>query len=269
MSSNKLFKSRVRITGTLNFETAFHVGSGREGELATDMGVLKNVYDEPILPGSTLKGSFRANVEQLSSYLGLKACLLDSDLSGVDCVSDQKYEKKVRDDFKKRISEKQKLEWLRGHTCDVCCLFGSRMQASRIFFSDGNLISWARAFAVRDGVCLDRDSETARYGFKYDFEVVPAGTIFQIVIDLENPEEDELALVRAGLAEWENGFRLGGFTSRGLGRVKLLIDKVEHVDYADSSQLRDYLLHRKMRPAHNLLDDCLQRRLSETGGGHA
>lgn len=270
MSRYKLLESKLRIVGKLRFETAFHIGSGREGELATDMGVLKDVvYDEPILPGSTLKGSFRASVERLAAHLDLRACLLDSNLSGVECVSDQKYEKKVRKEFSNLSSETDKVEWLRKHTCDVCMLFGSPMQSSRISFGDGALQAWAGTVQVRDGVCLDRDSETARHGAKYDFEVVPAGAMFEITIDLENPQEEELALVRAGLAEWENGFRVGGFTSRGLGRARLTVDSAEQVRYSDPEQLRQYLLHKKMQPVGTLLDDSLTRRLNRGGGQHA
>ncbi|HHC25089.1 MAG TPA: CRISPR-associated RAMP protein, partial [Desulfobacterales bacterium] len=94
-NNNNIFKRKVRITGNLVFETAFHIGSGKEGELAADMGVLLEPDGRPILPGSSLKGNFRSFAERLSDYLGLKACLLDSDLSGVKCVSDETYRKGV------------------------------------------------------------------------------------------------------------------------------------------------------------------------------
>ncbi|MDM8525789.1 CRISPR-associated RAMP protein Csx7 [Desulfococcaceae bacterium HSG8] len=264
---NNVFKRKVRISGKLVFETAFHIGSGKEGELATDMGVLLDQDDNPVLPGSTLKGNFRSFAERLASYLGLKACLLDSDLSGVDCVSDETYRKRVYENFKKIKQEKKKLEWLEEHVCDVCRLFGSPLQASRIFFSDGALSEWGRTLQVRDGVCIDRDTETARHGAKYDFEVVPRGAEFEITIEIENPEDNELALVGAALAEWENGFRLGGFTSRGLGKVQFTDKKIEETDYTDPEQLKAYLLLHKMSPADSLLDKHLEQFLN--GGNHA
>ncbi|MBW1987363.1 MAG: CRISPR-associated RAMP protein [Deltaproteobacteria bacterium] len=267
--SNKFFQRKVKIEGTLAFETAFHIGSGREGELATDMGVLIDRNRHPILPGSTLKGNFRTMAERLAGYLGLTACLLDSQLSGTDCVSVESYRKQVIENYKIIKSEPDKLDWLQKHTCTVCQLFGSPLQASRIFFSDGQLLSWDGTLQVRDGVCIDRDSETARHGAKYDFEVVPAGAAFDISIELENPEDRELALVGAALAEWENGFRLGGFTSRGLGKVRLQNRRITEVDYTNTEQLRNYLLHRQMTEVDNLLTDCLQRILNQSGGPHA
>ncbi len=266
-NNNNIFKRKVRITGNLVFETAFHIGSGKEGELAADMGVLLEPDGRPILPGSSLKGNFRSFAERLSDYLGLKACLLDSDLSGVKCVSDETYRKGVYDAFKEIRQEKKKLEWLQDNVCDVCRLFGSPLQASRIFFSDGGLVKWSRGLQVRDGVCIDRDSETARHGAKYDFEVVPKGAEFLITIEIENPEDHELALVAAALAEWENGFRLGGFTSRGLGKVHFVNKKVEETDYTNPDQLKAYLLSHKMTQADSLLDDYLEQILN--GGNHA
>lgn len=266
MNNQNLFKLKIRVTGRLFFETAFHIGSGREGELATDMGVLLEPDGRPILPGSTLKGNFRATAERLAGYLGLSACLLDSNLSGENCVSDEKIRKKIiekntgktnYEEFKDLENEQEKIDWLKRNTCDICRLFGSPLQASRIFFSDGELLRWSRGLQVRDGVCIDRDSETARHGAKYDFEVVPRGAEFFITLEIENPEKKELALIGAVLGEWDNGFRLGGFTSRGIGKVRLLDKKIEQVDYTNPEQLKAYLMKQKMSDAENLLDECL------------
>lgn len=255
------FLRKVRITGTLFFETAFHIGSGKEGELATDMGVMRDHEGFPVLPGSTLKGCFRATVERLAQYLGRSACMLDTALSGKTCVGDQSFFRKKSREFNDLKTEKEKLDWVEKHTCDVCKLFGSPVNASRIFFSDGRLMSWSGTYQVRDGVAIDRDSGTAVEGLKYDFEVAPRDTAFEIFIDLENPEDEELSLVAAGIAEWQNGFRLGGFTSRGLGRVVLTNTKTEQVDYSVPEQLAAYLLKRQLQPADSLLSDALTRAL--------
>lgn len=257
------FDRKIRITGKLIFDTAFHIGSGKEGGLATDMGVLKDQQGLPVLPGSSLKGCFRAAAEKLAPYIGLSTCLLDTDLSGQYCVGDQRYFMKVNEQFKNQKSERDKLEWLGKHTCDICQLFGSPLQASRIFFSDGQLARWQGGYQVRDGVVIDRDSGTARHGLKYDFETASRETSFYILIDMDNPTQEELAIVGAVLAEWQSGFRIGGFTSRGLGQVVLTEVKTEQVDYKDPGHLKDYLLKRSMQKADNLLDDALQKVLSE------
>lgn len=260
--SRTRFQQRVKISGCLVFGTAFHIGSGKEGDLATDMGVLRDYQGQPILPGSSLKGKFRAMAEQMASYLGMSACLLDTELSGVDCVGDQKYFRNMNEDFKKATTEKKKIAWLTQHSCDVCRLFGSPLQAGRIFFSDGILTRWPGGYQVRDGVVIDRDSETARDRLKFDYEVAAADTIFDIVIDLENPDDRELALIGAVLAEWQSGFRLGGFTSRGLGNVVLSETRVEHVDYTNPAHLKEYLLHRTMQTADSLPAQKLEQVLA-------
>jgi len=81
------FQKRVRISGTILFDTAFHIGSGRQGLLSTDMGVLLDRYDQPILPGSTIKGLFRTAAERLAPHLELTSCLLDRTISGIDCIN--------------------------------------------------------------------------------------------------------------------------------------------------------------------------------------
>lgn len=271
MNTRNYFRNKIRIEGTLAFETAFHIGSGKEGELATNMGVLIAPDGRPILPGSTLKGNFRSLAERLSGYLGLSACLLDNGLSGDGCFTGLSIQERNPKDevFKALKTENAKLEWLQNNTCEICRLFGSPLHASRIFFSDGLLINWSNALQIRDGVCIDRDSETARHGAKYDFEVVPAGAAFKITIELENPVDKELALVGAVLTEWEAGFRIGGFTSRGLGRVRLEDKTVRQVDYTDPDQLKQYLLKREMQEAETLLTESLKRLLNHQGGDHA
>jgi CRISPR/Cas system CSM-associated protein Csm3 (group 7 of RAMP superfamily) len=178
---------------------------------------------------------------------------------------------------KQELTEQEKWELFDQNTCDICRLFGSPVQASRIFFSDGILDpdSWTRGLQIRDGVCIDRDTETARHQAKYDFEVAPPGVSFTIAIEVENPDDSELALIAAALSEWRNGFRLGGFTSRGLGQVKFEQTGVEQVDYSDPEQLKLYLLKRQMTPAAQLLEDSLENRLKklseqqQQGGTHA
>jgi CRISPR-associated RAMP protein (TIGR02581 family) len=270
MNDRHTLERKITIKGRLAFDTAFHIGSGREGEMATDMGVLlEQGSGRPILPGSSLKGKFRATAERLAGYLGLSACLLDTGLSGVKCVTDEAYRQLKHDDFRTMKNDQDKLNWLAGNVCGVCALFGSPLHASRIYFSDGRLEDWSGAVEIRDGVSLDRDSETARDGLKFDFEVVPAGAAFALQIDLENPSQTELALVGAVLAEWNHGVRLGGKTSRGLGLARLDSLDLSQVDYTDPDQRLAFFLERKMTPVPKLFDDALGAVLRSQGGENA
>ena len=234
---------KVRLTASLVFDTAWRVGSGKEGETMSDLGVMLTTTGEPILPGSSLKGKLRSTCETLSHALGLNACLLNRAASGIDCTSDIKYYSNVRSNYQSTFQHglNNRLRWIDNHTCDVCKLFGSPVKAGRLWVSDGTLNDWASVVQVRDGVVIDRDSRTAVDGLKYDYEVVPPSSRFQLCIDLENPTDADRALLGAALFEWHAGSSLGGFTSRGLGRFHLEEIKVFGVDLNDPDQRLKFL----------------------------
>jgi CRISPR-associated RAMP protein (TIGR02581 family) len=254
-------RSKLRITGTVVFDTAWRIGSGKEGETMSDLGVVLDPGGQPVLPGSSLRGKLRSTCETLAHALDLTACLLNVSASGVKCVSDVKYyaEKSEKAGSKReeyrRASERgltDRLNWIDQHTCDVCKLFGSPLRASQLRISDGILQAWANVVQVRDGVVLDRDSHTAVDGLKYDYEVVPAGSEFRIMLDLDNPSDTDLALLGAALFEWHAGSSVGGFTSRGLGRFRLLNIKVAGVNFDEPKQRIQYLT--KLKPEERLSD---------------
>ena len=243
-SSHFQLRKKVRVEAALVFETGWRIGSGQEGETMSDLGVMRDPQGVPILPGSSLKGKLRSTCETLAHALGLTACLLNADASGVVCTSDvQTYSQTLHKEYQRilRQSLDQRLHWIAEHTCDVCKLFGSPVQAGRLRLRDGVLEDWAQIVQVRDSVVIDRDSQTAVDGLKFDYEVVPPGSCFDLCIDLENPTDQDLALLGAGLFEWHAGSSLGGFTSRGLGRFHLEKVKVRGVDLADEQQLVRFL----------------------------
>ncbi len=79
---------------------------------------------------------------------------------------------------------------------------------------------WFGQFDRRDGVAIDRDKGTVSEGRLYDYEVVPAGTRFELHIEAENLDRWQLGLLWLGLRALERGdVAVGGFTSRGLGWI--------------------------------------------------
>ena len=260
---------KTRVTAELVFETAWRIGSGREGE-SSDLGVMLNPSGSPVLPGSSLKGRLRSTCETLAHALNLKACLLSSEASGVNCTSDVNYYRTVREEYRRASQEsvERRLRWIGEHTCDVCKLFGSPVQAGRLRVSDGALKDWASVVQVRDGVVIDRDSQTAVDGLKYDYEVIPSGSRFALCIDLDSPRDQDLALLGAALFEWCSGSSIGGFTSRGLGRFHLREIKASGVDLSDPEQRVRFLTSTKaddrlsdLGDWESFFGDRIQRRL--------
>jgi CRISPR-associated RAMP protein (TIGR02581 family) len=102
--------------------------------------------------------------------------------------------------------------------------FGAPWTAGRIFFKDALIDRslWAGRFEVRNGVGLNRDTETVEQGLLYDYEVVPAGMRFDFELVLENAADWQLGMVLLALRPWQNGdVQIGGFRSRGMGHVQL------------------------------------------------
>ena len=111
--------------------------------------------------------------------------------------------------------------------CAVCRLFGSRVVASHTRFTDALISAEDRKkgrppVEIRDGVAIDRDLRVAAGQRKYDFEVVAPGARFDLEVFVENPKPWLLGLLVLGFDQVTLGFTaLGGFTSRGLGRVEI------------------------------------------------
>jgi CRISPR-associated RAMP protein (TIGR02581 family) len=236
-------RCKLQICSRIVFETGWRIGTGREGQ-TSDLGVLLDAVGQPILPGSSIKGRLRSTCESLAPALGLKACLLNNNASGVSCSSDVRWYSSQRKSHQDAVHKgvQEQLDWIDKNTCHVCKLFGSPVQSARMRCSDGTLVNAAAAAVrVRDGVVLDRDSHTAVDGLKYDYETVAAGTEFSVQFDLDNPTADDEALIGAALFEWHAGSSLGGFTSRGLGRFRLTNVELRGTNFGDAMEKLMYL----------------------------
>lgn len=260
MSFDK-FASRTTIRGDLIAETGLHIGVGGSSidPSATDSPVIRDSRGRPFIPGSSLKGAIRSHLEKLLRGLdrnGLRSC----DPLADPCIS---AEAKNGKDGMKEVKEKLEGQAMTGgrrdselydrrltdyvvrNSCTICALFGSPWLAAHVMIKDSfvHLNGWGRRVELRDGVGIDRDTETARHGIKYDFEVVPATTGFDLEIVAENLDNRLSGLLAVALREMEQGrIALGGKTTRGLGAVRLVTREIETVT-ADG--LLDYLISGK------------------------
>jgi CRISPR-associated RAMP protein (TIGR02581 family) len=230
----------------------------------------------PGLRGSSFKGAFRSMVEKLAPSVGLDSCGLVDDYPCVGAPG--KAADAFRDKSRKGNWNEPKLVAElaeQGRLCATCKLFGSQFTASKIQFHDLYLSGASDAITqVRDGVAIDRDSEKARDGLLYNFEVVPANYCFDMTIQLDESTREELALVCAGISEYASGFgQIGGKRSGGLGKCQLVGLRIFELDLVDpklsakerSQRLRKYLLEKtvetKMTEAGNP-ESFLQEKIS-------
>jgi CRISPR-associated RAMP protein (TIGR02581 family) len=222
-------ESRLRLTGVLRAVTALRIGAAGGDLDGVDLPVIKDAAGVPFCPGAGLKGVLRSTVEALlrgaeSRPAGLWACdpLEDTDGPHRSCGH---HERGTRSSVQ-----------LDEH-CAVCRLFGSHLVASHVRFCDApmRLSEHDRKLnripvEVRDGVSIDRDLRRARGARKFDFEVVSPGAEFALEIFVENPQPWLMGLVVMGFDQLAEGFAaLGGFTSRGLGRVSFTWSSIVRV----------------------------------------
>jgi CRISPR-associated RAMP protein (TIGR02581 family) len=124
---------------------------------------------------------------------------------------------------------------LMDHTCWACRVFGAPWLASCVLIRDLTVdeATWFGHYQLRDGVALDRDTETASEGKLYQFEAVPAGVRFHFELVADNLQPEEKGLLFMSLHAFERGeVPLGGARSRGLGAVKLTDVQVDEIPSA-------------------------------------
>lgn len=235
-----IFTNRLEITGILETITALKIGAGRSTEpIGSDLPVIKDALGRPLIPGSSFKGALRSRLESFvrgihpdfaaNPALESEWSISPDDMSnirmGIKNLKPQEREERLH----KFIIEKTDL---------ISSLFGSPWISSKFQVRDLTIYqpedNWFGQYQERDGVSIDRDTETAGDGRLYDFQVVSAGTLFEFRVVVENADEWELGLLMIGLSQFENQqIPLGGGRSRGLGVVELTIDKVNWVDVRD------------------------------------
>jgi CRISPR-associated RAMP protein (TIGR02581 family) len=243
--------------------TGLHIGSG-SGDAVTDAFVRRDAQGQPVIPGTSLAGALRTLATRLAPRL---------ELSSVRSVC-----KVLADDDN---ADNQPCG------CVVCKLFGdvnplelgTREQregaetaaAARLWVYDayppGTPAAW-----IRDGVGIGRaDGVAYRRGqVKFDMEVLPPGTKFELRLELQSTTdtaqaEAEEQLLAAVLSEWRAGRgAIGGRASRGLGAIQIQepLPVVYHkFELGDKDHLFAYLSKDDPWAEAENLPDWLDKRL--------
>ncbi|KPV54143.1 CRISPR-associated protein Csm3 [Kouleothrix aurantiaca] len=225
-------QNRLKIRGHLVAQTALRIGAGRSSDInGTDLPVLRDSLGAPFVPGASLKGAFRARIEsfvraiqpdQAFDLLQIEAHMHDMIMQ----IPENDAQVKFLVGASKLAAADQILSnriWTKSTLIDLT--FGAPWIAGRIFFKDAlvDRSLWFEQFEIRNGVALNRDTETVEQGLLYDYEVVPAGMRFGFELVLENAAPWQLGMMLLALRPWQAGdVQIGGFRSRGLGHVQLI-----------------------------------------------
>ncbi len=227
-------QSRLRFSGVLTARTGLRIGIGRDNDVAgRDLPVMRDASGRPFIPGASFKGALRAQLE--AALRGLRdrdeeqrklACyVLEREGRCIPDDTIKQWRKDLAGNNKTRpIIEQEVAKRVLSDSCLICQTLGSTWLASHIAIRDLAVepALWFGQFEVRQGVSLDRDTETAREGLLYNFETVPAGTRFLLEIEADNLQPWQQGLLLLGLAPFMRGeASLGGARSRGLGQVIL------------------------------------------------
>lgn len=231
------FQSRLTVEGYLVTDSALRVGTGRVSAITgTELPVIRDARGRPFIPGSSFKGALRSHLEALVRGRAPQ----DADMRGIAC--DPTSSECLDADQMQRLKNKYRnddtglAEAVVRESCLICQTFGSPWLASPVRVRDMPVIAneWFDQFDVRDGVAIDRDKGTVAVG-PYDYEVVPAGTRFELHITAENLADWQRGMLWLGLRALKRGdVALGGFTSRGLGWVRLDDPRVQLVEGAQA-----------------------------------
>jgi CRISPR-associated RAMP protein (TIGR02581 family) len=240
------FKNRLEITGTLKTVTALRISAGRSTEpIGSDLPVIKDALGKPLIPGSSFKGALRSRLESfLRGIVGSDRKLVANpavnDEWSLTATELSEFKEKIIKNVKQEEKEDRLNDFILSNTDLISHLFGSPWIASKFQVRDLTVQAdaWFGQYQERDGVAIDRDTETAADGKLYDYQVVPAGTPFDFKAVVENARDWELGLLTIGLHQFETEqIPLGGGRSRGLGVVKLKIDKMRWVDVENHPEL--------------------------------
>ena len=239
-----VFTNRLEITGTLENLTALRIGIGRSNDaIGTDLPVIKDSLGNPLIPGSSFKGALRARLESFLRAIDETLAQDPAALVSEAYTNAVRAHKQTHKDNDAALTAA-----LLKLTDPISQVFGSPWLAGKLQMRDLSVTAdtWFGQYQERDGVIIDRDTETS--GNKYDFQVVPAGTQFEFMAIIENAHDWELGLLMLGLHQFETAqVPLGGGRSRGLGVVELVITQTRWWDVRqdngnpDPSKVYDYI----------------------------
>ena len=238
------FKCRLTLEGAVETKTAIRIGGIRStSPVSADLPVVRDALNLPYIPGSSFKGVLRSYIESiLRGFTSKKTVVCNPTEETESCITVPDMNNLRKEHRKGKCGDRGFSKEILDRTCWICQLFGSSWYASKLQIRDLRVkpALWFEQYQQRNGVAIDRDTETVSDSKLYNYEVVPAGVFFDFHAIVDNAEDWQFGMLSLGLSALKNEkLTIGGGRSRGLGLINLSIDS-EY--YVDKCQIVKYLM---------------------------
>ena len=245
MLEKKIIKGKILLLSGLHIhgsETGIKIGG-----IDPSLTIIRDPISElPYIPGSSLKGKMRFLLEHYYNKVNPKdlgkipGVIVDNTINQIAVIFGHLEHQKMEDEFKKNkdksvLTYPTRIIFQDAHVCGAIEDYTiENLENQTIMSVDDAKIKMNSNFSeAKTEVVIDRISGTATKGGLRTMERVPAGTVFEFEIVLRIfKEEDEsyIDIIKQGLKLVEND-ALGGFGSRGSGRIKFFNLKLNGVDF--------------------------------------
>ena len=187
------YKLITKLNGKITTKSPMRIGVGRGLEvLESDLPIVKNAKGSPVIPGSSLKGFFRSNLQRIL-YMKFDGNSVESLLNEI---------------------------------------FGGKENgehASSILFHELEAEANKYKIAERKHIAIDPEKGSVKNLF--DAECVMDGSTFsRCLLTARNLSPKGLALFKAVIDATNLGLtKLGGFKSRGYGSIEIKLDELKFI----------------------------------------
>lgn len=283
-----IFNNKYIIKGKLVVLTALHIGSGVEenGHDAPFITIEKKYSENKdgnpkgeyfYIPGSSFRGYLSTKLERLLAKENNYKFITDKgELNEGDVKLIFGYTNLLRKDKEKKFIEDKDViknvlkEFLDTETIeralkdeeernkDEVAFEEAKKYSSmsgKVHISDMKILSKFNKSIKRDGIKIDRSTGATEKGGKFDYDILPPGTEFEFIMELDNVEDYQLDLIKIALIDILEGDLFGGKISRGIGKCKLILNEVEFIDAKDKQDLENYIFKKDMRKIVSKKDD--------------
>ena len=251
---HNLLLRELTIRADVELLEPLRVGIGRAVTLTspTDLPVVRTIHEGrvvPTIPGSSWKGVFRSTAYKLAPLrrVGHKVCTgLAGGGEAAPCfgrpVEGKKRLGQLVDEYERDGRFEEAAEVIAKNACILCKVFGSVGYASHVFFADSIPREGRYRLGYRTMVSIDRRTGTAAKRRFFTPEYVEPGSVFCFELRAVNLPNYAVGLLADVIFEINAGrVKVGGFKSRGFGRVRFTDLRVDIYDYELGGRPKDKL----------------------------